>query len=459
MGGCVVTMELSTPQRAGARRRLGRLAATALATTGLGCAGVVAVGGPVAAAAKSSGKVTITFASWADDTAGTTAGIQAVEKAYEQENPNVTIVNQPFSYSTLGSKVLLEVRSGNAPTVSETQGNYTASFAATGQLQPLTSLAKKLKPKLVKQAVTEDSYTKKLVALPWVIAPFGFWYNKKLMAEAGISAPPSTVTQLKTDLAKVRAKFPASTGVVPFGFDTTNRTYGLDQNWSFMQDFGATPFSPKSTALHVTTKHFLAYLTFIRDLGKNNYDIPDTLTGHFRPLAADTEVVFDIDGPYFVNDIRTTNGETATQFYANWGVTTLPSGPTKKHYTVPTDHSLVMFKTAKNKAASWKFMNWLATSSTAIKAYSLPYEDSLPPLKKNTPAWAKTVDNPVFKSFKNVIEPTAVRPPWGTKYGAAYTPIMAGVESAMTSSTPLSTIASTIKSKLQTALAGVAPAG
>ncbi len=104
-------------------------------------------------------------------------------------------------------------------------------------------------------------------------------------------------------------------------------------------------------------------------------------------------------------------------------------------------------------------MNWLTTSSTAIKAYSLPYEDSLPPLKKNTPAWAKTVDNPVFKSFKNVIEPTMIRPPWSTKYGAAFTPIMAGVQSAMTSSTPLPTIASTIKSKLQTALAGVAPAG
>jgi multiple sugar transport system substrate-binding protein len=455
----VVTIPKSASRRADVRRRIGRRAVAALAASSLGAAGLLAAGGSVASAASSGKHVTITFASWADDTASTVPGIQAAEKLYEQKNPNVTIVNQPFSYSTLGSRVLLEVRSGHAPTVAETQGNYTAAFAATGQLVPLKSFAKKEVSNLLKPAVKEGTYTKKFLALPWVVAPFGFWYNKKLMNEAGITSPPSTITQLKTDLQKVRAKFPASTGVVPFGFDTTNRSYGLDQSWSFMQDFGATPFTAKGTGVHVTTKHFLDYLTFIRFLGTNNYDIPNDLTGHFRPLAADTEVVFDIDGPYFVNDIRSTNHETATQFYANWGVTTLPAGPTKKHYTVPTDHQLVMFKTAKNKAASWKFMNWLATSATAIKNYSIPVEGSLPPLKTAAKAYAKTVSNPVAESFRNTIEPTAITPPWGTRYGDAYPAIMAGVQSAMTSSTPLPQIASTIQSKLQTALAGSAAPG
>jgi multiple sugar transport system substrate-binding protein len=452
-------MEMSPTQRAGARHRIGRRLVATLAASSLGCAGLLAVGGSAASAAATSGKVTITFANWADDTAATVPGIQALEQTYEQKNPNVTIVNQPYSYSTQGPKVLLEVRSGDAPTIAETQGDYTANFQATGQLVALTSYAKKEKSKLFPESLAVATYTKKLVALPWTIAPFGFWYNKKLMTEAGISSPPTTVTALKTDLAKVRTKFPASTGIIPFGFDTTNRTYGLDINWAFMQDFGATPFSVKSTSLKVTTKHFLHYLTFIRVLGSNNYDIPDTLAGHFRSPAADTEVVFDVDGPYLVNDIRSTNHETATQFYANWGVTTLPSGPTRKHYTVATDHGLVMFKSAKHKAAAWKFMNWMATSPTAIKAYTLPYEDSLPPLKTAAKTYAKTVDNPIFKSYRTTIEPTVVRPPWGTKYGAAFTPIMAGVEAAMTSSTPLASIASTIHSKLQTALAGVVPAG
>lgn len=403
-------------------------------------------------------KVTITFANWADETAATVPGIQAAEQIYEKQNPNVTIVNQPSSYTTQGQKVLLEIRSGDAPTIAETQGEYTASFNATRQVQPLTSYVKSEKTKFFPESLRVTTYTKKVAALPWTVAPFGFWYNKKLMAEAGISSPPSTIQELKSDLTKVRVKFPSSTGVIPFGFDTTNRTYGLDINWSFMQDFGATPISVKSTKINVTTSHFLAYLTFIRYLGSNNYDIPDTLAGHFRAPAADTEVVFDVDGPYFVDFVTSTNHETPAQFYANWGVTTLPSGPTKKHYTVATDHGLVMFKTAKNKAAAWKFMNWLATSSTAIKKYTLPYEDSLPPLKAAAKTYSQLVDNPVFNSFRNTIEPTVVQPPWGTKYGDAYTAIMAGVEAAMTSSTPLKTIASTIKSKLQTALAGVAPA-
>ena len=60
------------------------------------------------------------------------------------------------------------------------------------------------------------------------------------------------------------------------------------------------------------------------------------------------------------------------------------------------------------------------------------------------------VDKPI-KAFADKIEPTVIRPPWGPKYSEAYSPIMAGVQEAMTTSTPLSTIESTIVSRLKTA--------
>lgn len=393
--------------------------------------------------------ITITFENWADDETATEPGIRKAVAEYEKLNPNVTIKLIPVSYSNDGHQLLLEYRSGDAPDVAETQGNYTAALAYAGALQPLQSYAGSLTSKLDPAAVKIGEYSGKLDAIPWTIAPFGFWYNKVLLKKAtGSSTPPSTVAQLETDMAAIKSKLP---GVLPFGFDTTNRSFGLDINTSFMRDFGAVPFTETSSKLGIETPAFTHYLEFIRLLGHDGYDVPNQLQGHFRPILADGKVVFVVDGPYLQGVVQDTNHMTDSEFYKTYGVTVIPSGSNGKHYSVPTDHQLVMFKSAKHKKAVWAFMKWLATSPTAIKLYTIPYEDSLPPLTKPAASYASMVDTPPFKAFADKIEPTVIRPPWGPKYSEAYSPIMAGVQEAMTTSTPLSTIESTIVSRLKTA--------
>lgn len=435
-------------------RRFALVAAMLSGAMVLAACGSSSPSAPKTSAVPSSSKpVTITFANWASDESNTAPGIKAAIALYESENPHVTIVSQPISFSAIGSQLLIEYRAGNAPDVAEVQGDYTAALAYAGALQPLSSYAgTSFINSLVSQGVTEGTYNGQFVATPWIIAPFGLWYNKNILASAGISGPPSTFTQLEADLATIKAKYPPSTGMIPFGFDTTNRSYGLDINWSLMKTFGSTPFSETGSSLNVSTPQFTQYLSFIRLLGQNNYDIPNQLQGHFRAIAAVNKVAFAVDGPYFQSAVQNTNHMTNSQFYSTFGVTKLPAGPTGVHYTVPTDHQLVMFKSATNKAAAWKFMKWLTTSPQAIKDYTIPYEDALPPLKVANPAYASLTNNPNFNAYKNVIEPTVIRPPWGPKYNVAYPPIMTGVESAMTTSTPLAQIEATMKSEYATAL-------
>ena len=50
----------------------------------------------------------------------------------------------------------------------------------------------------------------KQYGLPFRMGIEGFWYNKKLFADAGISAPPTTMDELKQDVAKLKA-----TSVIP----------------------------------------------------------------------------------------------------------------------------------------------------------------------------------------------------------------------------------------------------
>ena len=369
---------------------------------------------------------------------------------FESIYPNIKIVSQPVSFSNVAHQALLQAQSGNAPDVVEMAGNYTFQLAAAGILQPLGQYASSsYTSSIIPQELDLGKINGQLDAIPWTAGPFAMWYNKTVMAKVGISAPPTTLRQLLSDLAIVKAKDPS---VIPFGTDTTNRTYGLDQNWPFMQTYGATPFQGSTPT--ADTPAMVNYLTFMQDLGKNNYTLVNHLGGYFRTPAAHNQVAFDIDGPYLEGVVKSDTGENSAQFEKDWGLTTIPTGTSGKAFSVATDHQLVMLKTAKNKQAAWTFMKWMTTSDYAVTNYTIPAEESIPPLSSLGPQ-AQTLEqkNAFYKIYVDKIIPTVVRPPWGTAYTNAYTPIMTGIQQVMTSSTSPASEAKAMQSSLASALA------
>jgi multiple sugar transport system substrate-binding protein len=398
-----------------------------------------------------NGKQVVTFANWADAEQNTQPGIEAMIKEFEKENPNITVKSLPISYTDIEHQLVLQVQSGNTPDVAELQGNYTFSLQATGALQSLDSYANgSYQQSVIPQELQLGNIDGQLVAIPWTVAPFALWYNKKVMAQAGLDPkPPATWDELLTDLAAIHQKAPK---IIAFGTDSTNRTYGLDQNWPVMKSFGGVPFDGKDPS--ADTQAMKDYLNFMRTVASKGYTPPNKKGGFFRQPAASDQVAFTIDGPYVKGVVQSTSHVSDAQFYQTWGIAPLPSGSDGKHYSAPTDHQLVMFSKAKNKDAAWKFMQFLSTSDYAIQNYTLKYENSLPPLQTPTGEIAKELDNPISQAFKTDVIPTVIRPNWGTAYDNAYSDVMTGVQSAMTSSSSIDSIASHISSALKNDLGG-----
>lgn len=397
-------------------------------------------------------KVTITFLNWADAETATQPGIQKMISQFESLYPNITVKMAPVSYTNVEHQAILEASSGNAPDVAEMQGNYTFDLAAAGDLAPLTSFANSsYTSNIIPSELKLGMINGQLDAIPWTVAPFGLWYNKTDMTKAGLNPnnPPKTLTELLSDAAAIKAHDP---NVIPIGTDTTNRTYGLDQNWPFMKTEGATPFS--GTTASADTPAMTSYLSFMQQIGKNNYTTVNQLGGKFRDPSAHNDVAFDIDGPYLEGVVLSLTKESISTFSQNWGLTTIPTGSTGKAYSVPTDHQLVMFKSSKHKAAAWTFMKWLSTSDYAVSNYTVPAEQSIPPLVKlgaNTQSLMSA--NPFYSEYINKILPTVVLPPWGPSYTAAYTPIMTTVQKVMTTGTSPASAAASLQSQLKSALA------
>lgn len=392
--------------------------------------------------------ITITFANWADAESTTRPGIEKMIADFEATHPGIKVKSEPVAFSDIGHTMVLQVQSGNTPDVAELSGNDTFDVAATGALTDLDSFIGSTKSQYIPSELTAATYQGKIIALPWTVNPPALWYNKTLMKGAGLNPndPPKTINELMTDLAAIHAKYPK---VLAMGIDTTNRDFALSADWPWMSAFGAQPYN--GTTATADTPQMEAFLSWMRELTQKGYLTPGHKIGDYRPLAAQNEAAFVWDQPVLQGVVQAANKETNAQFFANWGVEAQPTGPTGQSSSVELGHQLVIFKKSKYQRADWEFIQWLATSPEAITQYTVPYESSLPPLAHPTAAVAKLIDTPVLQAFANQVLPTVKNPVYGVDFSEAYSPIMAGVQEAITSSEPISKVAQTIQSTLQTA--------
>lgn len=397
----------------------------------------------------SPGKATITFANWAITEDATRPGIVEMISHFEEQHPDIEIESRGIPYSDIATQVLRQAQAGNPPCVAELQGNYTFSLAQANLLQPLDEMAgAEFKDTIIDRELQLGMIDGELLAIPWTVAPFGLWYNKDILEEAGLDPqdPPGTFDELLAALQQVHEAKP---DIIAFGVDTTNRTFGLDTNWSLMKAFGAQPFTNgEATA---DTAEMEDYLSFMRTLRRENYTPPNKKGGYFREPAGNGEVAFVVNGPYLKNVIQSSTDMGDEEFHETWGLTTLPSGPAGGPYSVPTDHQLVMLNTCENKQAAWTFMKFWVSEYANLN-YTLEYENSIPPVADPAADVAEQLDNPTAQTFINDITPTVQRPEWGQTYSDTYSDVMASVQQAMTSSAPIDEISSRMQTRLEAAL-------
>ncbi len=210
-------------------------------------------------------KVVVTFANWAAAEATTKPAIDQVIADFQKAHPDIEIKSEAIAFSEIARQLALRVRSGNPPDVAQLAGNDTFVIAVTGKLEPLGGYIGELRQRLKPDTLTGLQVDGKLIALPWTLAPAGFWYNKAVMQKAGLdpNKPPRTIEELDTAMAAIRKSQP---DIIALGLDTTNRPFGLQSNWPWMMTFGAAPFGgPNDRADSAEMKRYLAWM---RDLAK-----------------------------------------------------------------------------------------------------------------------------------------------------------------------------------------------
>jgi multiple sugar transport system substrate-binding protein len=393
-----------------------------------------------AAAAPQHATTIIRFINWASAETATSATIGKVIKDFEAQHPGVKIVSQAVPFDQMYQQLVTQASASNLADVQQLNGPWTQELGGSGALADIGKIAdKSYLADNWSGALDAGKYHGTLYSVPYILTPHAFWYNKKLMTQAGLNPhePPRTLSQLNADLPILKAKL-GSKGIYPIGIDTTKIDYALIQFFPYFYMFGAYPLYGGKPGFN--TPGVTRALSWLRMVVKKGYTPVGQQIKDERDLMAKGKIVFKLDGPYFVGILQSLNpalnGD--KNFYGTFGVTTVPVGYNGKSQTLADIHQLGIAASSKNKKMDWEFIKYLTSSSDSVHSYMLPL-GGVPPLKseERQPSVLKA---PVNRIYVNTILKTMVGGPYSPKYGQQLQIIIQALQEAALTNTPISQI-------------------
>ena len=193
-----------------------------VAAVGVLMAGVVGCSG-----SKSSG-VTINWWHISTTDPGLTIWKNAAA-AYTKSHPNVHIKITVLENEAFKSKLQTELAAGRVPDLFQSWGGGTmAAQADAGMLKDITADIAPWANELNAGAMSVYQYKGKQYGVPWDMGMIGFFYNKALFQQAGITGTPATYDDLLTDVDKLKAA-----GIVPYALAGKDEWPGM-HFWTYL---------------------------------------------------------------------------------------------------------------------------------------------------------------------------------------------------------------------------------
>ncbi len=385
--------------------------------------------------------VTLNFANWASAESATAAELNKAIQVFEQDNPCIKINSIAIPYNNVVSQLTIMAVGNNTPDVMQLSSGMPQVLAAQGAL---ADLSKYTDPQFLAdnfpKMLADGTYNGKQVALPFALTPHGFWYNKKLMAQAGLNPndPPKTIDQLDKDMAIIKQKLPSD--VYPFGIMGNKALYTVVVMWPWLQAYcNQVPMS--NDTLGWTQSCSEQAFNWFQMLAKKGYtpignDIKDN-----RQLFATGKMVFKVDGPYMRGIISSIDPKynDNTAFADTFGATTIPVGPTGSTHTAIDIHLIGMGATTKHPEDAWKFIKFMIGSKASVQDFLIP-EGGLPPLKSSQQAFASELQQPYQKEWVSGIIPSAEPVPYNPAWDQASNYIINALQATLNGSNVTQTL-------------------
>lgn len=324
------------------------------------------------------------------------ADVRAMTDAYVGKHPDVKINLEFVPYEGLRDKTLLAQGSGNGYDVVLFDVIWPAEYATNGILADVSSrITPEMKSGVIPGAWSTVEYKGKQYGLPWILDTKYLFYNKDMLAKAGIAAPPKTWEELMAQAKIIKEKgiveYPivwswAQAEAVICDYTTLLSAFG----GSFL-DANSKPVFDQGGGLKA-----LEYMKSTLDVGVTNPNSKEYLEEDVRRVFQNGEAAFALNWTYMFNLANTGND---SKVKGQVGVVPAP-GVTGAASISAMNGSmgLGVAATSMNQDAAWDFVTYM-TSQPTQNAYA----------KLSLPIWTSSYSDPaVMEGQKDLIAAASV---------------------------------------------------
>lgn len=165
--------------------------------------------------------------------------MQAIIKSYEKYNPKAKIETIGIVRSVYETKMKIQLSAKGGPDIFTIPDTFFPELARSNLLEPLDKVFSAATMKTMNESNKGGLWRGKQLAITWQVAPYAFFWNKDILAKAGVK-PPTTPEELiaaakaikeKTGLTgfAVRSRLAEET---PWWIDFNNWVVGFNGGWS-----------------------------------------------------------------------------------------------------------------------------------------------------------------------------------------------------------------------------------
>ena len=298
-----------------------------------------------------SGEITV----WAMGAEGEKLDVLA--KDFMAENPEITVKVTPIAWDVAHDKLLTSVAGNQTPDVSQMGTTWMGEFAKTGALDEVPDsidLDAFFESARSTGVIDDTAY-----GVPWYVDTRLLYYRSDIAEKAGITEAPTTWDELKTMATAMKEK-----GGAKYGISLS------PNNWQeflpFIWQNGGELVSEDGSEFTFDSPEVVGALEFYQSFFKEGLTAGSVPEGFdITPAFVQGTHPMFFSGPWHMSLIEETGG---ADIEGKWALAKMPEQESGTSFVGGSD--LVVFDKSDNKAAAWKFVEYLSTPAVQQKWYS-----------------------------------------------------------------------------------------
>jgi multiple sugar transport system substrate-binding protein len=376
----------------------GRAAALATAAA-LAFAGCSTSGGD---SKTDSGKVTLTVLThYGNDPLK--SGLQKMVDEWNKNNPSIQVKTQAVTYDDLLQTITVRQTGGKAPDIIQAYSLWGGQLERAQVLaEPPEDIQQDIKTNYSKAAVGAVTVDDKILGYPTEVQTYALYYNKKLLADAGVTEPPKTWDELAEVAAKV-TKRDAKGNIQVAGF-------GLTSGWdsavvhpflSLLQAAGGQFVSDDGTKAAFNSPAGKAALEFEKSL--IDAKAADPAINVLQAFPSE-KVAMTINAGWWIGSLKTAMKDK----YANVGVVPVPGPKPGAKGSLAYGFFMGVNNKSPHKDEAWRFLKWMNAEKGpdgATRMGSFQYSiGTIPGRPADSEALAGNNADPNYQPFIDALE-------------------------------------------------------